>query len=406
MSSPTRKSDALFSDALIPGEALSIRQEVRQFADDVVRPVAHRLNTTPESRENFPHALFEAMARAGLYAIPFASDVGGRGLEFPTLATMLVMEELAYYSPSLASALYDGQAILVGQTLDRAGGSLRERYLPRLVRGEFVGSFATSEPEASTDLSAANMRTQATQVEGGWRIDGLKRWITNSVAADHIAVLCRSGERQTFLFADMHAPGITVGDPDRKMGNYVQLTADVRFDQVFVPADHVIGEVGAGLRAALGALMLGRIGIGAIGVAMAQAAFDYATDYISRRKVFGKPIGAFQHWQFRFADHAIAIENARSLYQKAALLNDRSRQAETESAMAKIAGSELAVDVARDAIQACGAYGFVQTLGSSGEHFPLESIYRDAKIGEIYEGANEVQRWVIARSIFGRAITG
>jgi len=218
--------------------------------------------------------------------------------------------------------------------------------------------------------------------------------------------LVAAGERQTFLFTDMRTPGITVGDPDRKMGNYVQLTADVRFERAFVPTDHLIGSEGGGLRAALGALMLGRMGIGAIGVAMAQAAFDFSTDYISHRRVFGKPIAAFQHWQFRFADHAMRIESAWSLFQKAALLYDKTGHAETEAAMAKVVGSELAVDVARDAIQCCGAYGFVQTLSGTGEQFPLESIYRDAKIGEIYAGANEVQRWVVARNIFGRDITG
>jgi alkylation response protein AidB-like acyl-CoA dehydrogenase len=401
-----RRAEQLFKDLFLPEETIQVRKEVRCFADDVLRPAAHALNTTQESSAAFPHKLFKAMGAAGLYRIPFAADVGGRGLEFPTLATVTVLEELGYYSPGLASALYDGQAILVGQTLNRAGSFLRSTYLPRLVRGEFIGSFATSEPEASTDLSPQNMSTVADKVEGGWRIRGKKRWITNSVAADYIAVLCRSGERQTFLFADMRAEGVTVGEPDLKMGNHAQLTADVGFEGVFVPADHVIGAEGAGLRAALGALMLGRMGIGAIGVSMAQASFDFAADYISRRKVFGQPIAAFQHWQFRFADHAIGIESARSLYQKAALLHDKIGNAETEAAMAKIAGSELAVEVARDAIQACGAYGFVRTLMGPGEHFPLESIYRDAKIGEIYEGANEVQRWVVARGIFGRDITG
>ncbi|WP_428313339.1 acyl-CoA dehydrogenase family protein [Hydrocarboniphaga sp.] len=406
MTAPIRHADQLFNDVFLPDETRRIRREVRQFADDVVRPVAHRLNTTPESRQSFPHPLFKAMGAAGLYKIPFGADVGGLGLEFPTLATVTVLEELGYHSPSLASALFDGQAILVGQTLEHAGPLLREKYLPKLVRGEFVGSFATSEPEASTDLSPGNMQTIAEKVEGGFRISGTKRWITNSVAADYIAVLCKTGQRQTFLFADMRAPGISVSDPDRKMGNYVQLTADVNFDRVFVADDHVIGNENAGLRAALGALMLGRMGIGAIGVAMAQAAFDFSSGYISRRKVFGKPVAAFQHWQFRYADYAMRIEMARSLYQKAALLYDKTGNAETEAAMAKVAGSELAVDMARDAIQACGAYGFVQTLSATGETFPLESIYRDAKIGEIYEGANEVQRWVIARHIFGRDITG
>ncbi|GAC1623412.1 MAG: acyl-CoA dehydrogenase [Nevskia sp.] len=401
-----RQADRLYNDVFLPAETLKLRKDVREFADDVLRPAAHALNTARETRAGFPQAMFKAMADAGLYRIPFAADVGGLGLEFPTLATVTVLEELGYYSRGLASALYDGQAILVGQTLNRAGGFLRSTYLPKLVRGEFVGSFATSEPEASTDLSPANMSTVATKVDGGFRITGKKRWITNSVAADYIAVLCRSGERQTFLFADMRAGGITVSDPDLKMGNHAQLTADVSFDNVFVPDDHVIGAENGGLRAALGALMLGRMGIGAIGVSMAQAAFDYSTHYISQRKVFGRPIGAFQHWQFRFADHAMGIEMARSLYQKAALLYDKTGDAETEAAMAKVAGSELAVEVVRDAIQACGAYGFVQTLGGPGQHFPLESIYRDAKIGEIYEGANEVQRWVVARNIFGREITG
>jgi alkylation response protein AidB-like acyl-CoA dehydrogenase len=403
---PPRRADDLYQDLLLPAETQAVRKEVRQFADDVVRPAAFALNTEPERREGFPRAIFEQMARAGLYRIPFAADVGGRGLEFPTVATVTVLEELGYYSPGLASALFDGQAILVGQTLNRAGGALRAKYLPQLVRGEFVGSFATSEPEASTDLSPANMSTIATKVDGGWSITGQKRWITNSVAADWICVLCRTGDRQTFLFADMHAPGVTVSDPDLKMGNHAQLTADIRFDKVFVPDENVIGSAGSGLRAALGALMLGRMGIGAIGVAMAQSAFDQATHYIRERKVFGKPIASFQHWQFKFADHWLAIENARSLYQKAALIYDKTGSAENEAAMAKICGSELAVVVARDAIQCCGAYGFVRTLSGPNQHYRLESIYRDAKIGEIYEGANEVQRWVVARNIFGREITG
>lgn len=401
-----RRADALFHDVWLPEETQRIRAEVRAFADDVLRPVAHRLNTTPESKEAFPRAEFDAMARAGLYTIPFPKDVGGRGLEFPTLATLTVLEELAYYSRGLASALYDGQAILVGKTLDKAPAALRAKYLPMLVRGEFVGSFATSEPEASTDLSAASMQTTATPVAGGWHITGHKRWITNSPVADWIVVLCKTGERLTMLMADMHAPGVTVGPPDLKMGNHLQLTADVRFQDVFVPDDHMVSIEGGGLRVALGALALGRMGIGAIGVAMGQAAFDYSTDYMTRRKVFGQELARMQHWQYLFAEHAVGLEQARSLYQKAGYRYDLQGNAEVEAAMAKLVGSRLAVDIARDAIQVCGGYGFVRELSGTGEQMPLESIYRDAKIGEIYEGANEIQKWVIARNIFGRAFTG
>lgn len=403
---PARRAETLSADAWLPEETRRIRGEVREFAQDVIRPVAHKLNTTPESKDAFPHEQFDAMARAGLYEIPYPADVGGRGLEFPTLATMTVLEELGYYSRGLASALYDGQAILVGKTLDKAQPALRQKYLPALIRGEFVGSFATSEPEASTDLSVASMQTVAERVDGGWKINGRKRWITNSCVADWVLVLCRTSDRLTMLMADMHAPGISVGAPDLKMGNHAQLTSDIAFKDVFVPEDHVVGVEGAGLRVALGALALGRMGIGAIGVAMSQASFDFAADYMCKRKVFGQELARMQHWQYVFAEHAVGIEQARSLYQKAAYRYDVEGSAEVEAAMAKLVGSRLAADVVRDAIQVCGAYGFVRQLAATGEEMPLESIYRDAKIGEIYEGANEIQKWVIARNIFGRAFTG
>ncbi|AZC18553.1 acyl-CoA dehydrogenase family protein [Pseudomonas sp. CMR5c] len=406
MSYPHRRSEHMFNDIFLPEETLAIRAEAREFAELKLRPRAHSLNTAPERRDGFPRELFELMSEAGLYEIPFASDVGGRGLKYPTLATLVAIEELAYYSPGAASALYDGQAILVGKTLDRAGPALRQRYLPQLVKGGFVGAFATSEPEASTDLSVGSMHSRAERVEGGWVVNAHKRWITNSVAADLMLLLCRTGDRLTMLCVDMHASGVSVGEPDLKMGNHAQLTADVHIENVFVADDHVVGEVGGGLRAALGALMLGRMGIGAIGVGMAQAAVDFAVDYSSKRKVFGQELARFQHWQFVFAEHALGIESARNLYIKAALRYDQEGQAEVEAAMAKIAGSRLAVDVARDAIQVCGAYGFVRELKETSTYFPLESIYRDAKIGEIYEGANEVQRWVVARNLFGRELIG
>jgi alkylation response protein AidB-like acyl-CoA dehydrogenase len=204
----------------------------------------------------------------------------------------------------------------------------------------------------------------------------------------------------------MHHPGVKVLPPDIKMGNNAQLTADVILEDVFVPQDHLIGVEGAGLRAALGALALGRMGIGAVGVGLAQRALDVATAYTAQRTVYGKPIGSFQHWQFRFAEHALEIEAARSLYQKAAQVTDRGGDASVLAAMAKTKGSSIAVDVARDAIQACGGYGFARYVQGAGQAWPLEAIYRDAKIGEIYEGANEVQKWIIARKLYGREVTG
>lgn len=404
---PRRRTDLLASDFALPEEVRAIRAEVRAFAERVLRPRAHALNTRPESRDSFPREIFDAMAAAGMFEIAFPKDVGGRGLDHPTLALLIALEEIGYYSAGIASALCDAQLILVGQTLDHAAQHLRENYLRKIVRGEIICSFATSEPQASTDLSPQSMQTVATKVDDGWRISGRKRWITNAIAADIILVLCRTAEdAQTLLLVETRDNGVTVGDPDLKMGNHPQLTSDVLFDNSFVPDANVVGQVGGGLRSALGALMLGRMGIGAIGVALAQSAFDQACDHMERRSVFGQQLARFQHWQFTFADHAIAIEQARSLYQKAGAMLDGGMTPDLEAAMAKVSGSRIAVDVARDAIQVCGAAGFVSQISATGELRGLETIYRDAKIGEIYEGANEIQKWIIARRIFGRALVG
>ena len=401
-----RTSIDLADDLLLPEETVKIRAEAREFADSVLRPRAAELNDATESTAAFPRDVVTAIAAAGLYGVPFGADVGGRGLEFPILAAATVAEELAYFTPGVASALYDGQALLVGRTLDAAPPHIRGEFLPRLIRGEIVGSFATSEPAASTDLSAASMLTRATPVSGGFRLNGRKRWITNSCAADITTVLCVVDDTQAMLLVDMRSDGVVVGEPDLKMGNRLQLTSDVEFTDVFVPEEHVIAAPGRGLSAALASLAIGRIGVAAMGVGMGQCAFDHAVRHLRQRSAFGSKLGAFQHWQFRFAEHAIALECARSLYQKAARKADVAGRSEPEAAMAKVTGSRVAVDIARDAIQVHGGYGFVRRLTADGMTNHLESVWRDSKVGEIYEGANEVQLWSIARVALGRDVTG
>jgi alkylation response protein AidB-like acyl-CoA dehydrogenase len=403
----TRQADHLYDDLWLPDETIAIRQEVRQFAEKVLRPIAHKLNTSTEDVEAFPFELLREMGKAGLLRIPFSAENSGCGLEYPTLATMVMLEEIAYLSSGVAAALIDVQLILFGHTLTQAQPSIKQKLFPALCQGELVGAFATSEPAASTDLSAKALETDAVAVPGGYQVSGRKRWITNSPVANEMFVLCRLEGKLTMLLVDMSSPGVRVGEPDKKMGNHCQLTADVYFDEVFVSEDRLVGPSGKGLRAALTSLTLGRVGIGACGVGMAQAAFDYATHYMKKRQVFGKNLSEFQFWRFRFADYAQQLESARNLYIKAAMAHDRGRDsAPNLCAMAKLAGSSLAGDIARDAIQVCGGYGFVKELAATGEQYPLESIYRDSKIGEIYEGANEVQRMLIARSIFGKEVEG
>lgn len=401
---PSRYADKLYDDFWIPEETLEVRERVRAFAEEHVRPIAHGLNTTPESVDAFPRQLVKKMADAGLFRVPFSADLGGEGLRYPTLATMVMLEEVSYLSSGLSASMVDVQLILFGHTLRNASEEVQTKLFPAMMAGELVGSFATSEPAASTDLSVKALQTEARRVDGGYELSGHKRWITNSPVADYMFVLAKMNGALTMLLVDLKSTGVQVGEPDKKMGNHCQLTADVVFDKVFVPAAHLVGAEGKGLRAALTSLTLGRVGIGACGVGMAQAAFDYAADYMLERHVFGRPLAQFQYWQYKFADYATQLENARNLYVKAALANDEGRAGVQQlCAMAKLVGSSLAGDLARDAIQVCGGYGFVKELAHTGQEYPLEAIYRDSKIGEIYEGANEVQKLIIARQIFGRS---
>jgi alkylation response protein AidB-like acyl-CoA dehydrogenase len=401
-----RQRDRLYHDLLSPDDALAAATQARRLADEVVAPRAREIGSREESADAFPRDVFDALAAGGLFAVPFESDVGGAQLDHPACATASVIEELAYASSSVA-AIYDVHCILAGNALRFGSRELQERYLRPLIAGTKVGAFATTEPDASSDLSVTAVKTVAEDAPDGLRIHGRKRFISNSPVADFVVVLCRTGDRLSLVVVDTALDGVWVGDPDLKMGNRGQLTADVWLDGAHVPHDRVIGAPGDGLRIALATLTYGRIGIAASGVGLAQAAFDLAVSHLERRRAFGRRLGEFQHWQFLMAERAADIESARSLYLKAALRLDAGIQfPEPEAAMAKARGTALAVDMARDAIQAFGGYGFLRELGSDGSPYRLEEIYRDAKIAEIYEGANELQKFVVAREIFGKDITG
>jgi alkylation response protein AidB-like acyl-CoA dehydrogenase len=403
---PPRKEPELYHDLLSPDEVRDIRAEVRAFADAVVAPRARQIGEGPESIDHFPWDVFRAMGDAGLFRIPFPAEIGGRGLRHPAAATAVVIEELSYYSSSVG-AIFDVHCILAGHALAQGSDALREKYLRPLLAGSVVGSFATTEPDASTDLSVTSMVTDATKVDGGYRVSGHKRWISNSPVAGFVVLLCRDGDVMTELVVDLDAEGVEVGQADRKIGNNGQLTADIYFNDVFVPDVNLLGERGKGLRVALQTLTYGRIGIAAAGVGMAQSLFDHCADRLASRRAFGKVLGQFQHWQFRMAERAIGLENARNLYLKAALRKDSGVAfPEPEAAMAKYYATDLAGDFAREAVQIFGGYGFMRELSHDNSHYHVGEIYRDVKIAEIYEGTNEIQKWIIARQIFGKNITG
>jgi len=403
---PTRLADTIYHDLQSPQEMAAIRSRVRRVATEIVAPAAARIANQDERDDGFPRHTFNGLGAAGLFRIPFPADVGGDGLTHPATATAVTVEELAYHSSSV-SAIYDVQCILAGNAINQGTPEQRQRWLAPLITGDVVGAFATSEPGASSDLSPAAVSTYGESDGDGWRLNGRKRWITNATAADVIAVLARTGDRLSMFIVPTATAGVTIGTPDRKLGNRGQITADVVLDQVSLDSAALLGQHGGGLKIALQTLTFGRIGIGAAGVGMAQAAFDHTVAHLKTRHVFGRPLAANQHWQFLIADRATEISAARDLYLKAALRLDSGQTfPEPEAAMAKLFGTRLAVDMARDAVQAFGALGFTSSLGADNTPGPVEAIYRDSKIGEIYEGANEVQKWIIARAIFGRETTG
>lgn len=407
MTTVHRHFDTLFHDLLAPEEVKDVRNRVRKVADEIVAPAASGIANGDERVDGFPRDVFDALASDGLFGVGFDRQVGGWGLEHPMTATAVAIEELAYHSSSIA-AVFDVHCILAGNALLHGTPQQQERWLRPLVAGEVVGAFATTEPEASTDLSPEAVQTVAERRGDGWILRGRKRWISNSPVAGFIVTLARTSDRLSMFIVDTRLPGVRVGVPDLKMGNRGQLTADVYFEEVELGADTLLGEVeGHGLKQALATLTCGRIGIAAAGVGLAQSAFDKAVAHVSTRHAFGRPVAANQHWQFLMAEHATSIENARNLYMKAALRRDAGEMfPEPEAAMAKFYATRLSVDVARDAVQAFGGLGFARELTADGTAGPVEALYRDSKIGEIYEGTNEIQKWVIARQIFGRAIVG
>ena len=399
-----RMQDRLYHDLILPDETLKIRGKAREFVDRVVSPRAYEIATTRESRDSFPRDVFMALAEEEFFKIPYASQQGGLGLEYPCCATVVTVEELAYASNSIA-AVYDVHCILAGHALEYGSDYIKDTYLKPMTKAEKIGCFATTEPNASSDLSSHSVQTTAVQRGDKFIVNGQKRFITNACVADFVTALVNVEGQLSMMVIDLTSKGCRVGDPDIKMGNKGQLTSDIYFENVEVPEENLIRDVGKGLHAALGTLTYGRVGIAATGVGMAQAAFDESIAYMKERSAFGKKIGQYQYWQFLMSERAIEIENARNMYSKAALRMDQGVEfPEPEAAGAKYYATELAGNMARDAVQIFGGYGYMQELSHDKSHYKVEQIFRDFKIAEIYEGTNEIQKMILSRTIFGRDI--
>ena len=374
-----------------------IRRTVREFAEGEVAPLAEELDRT----KSFPYEIVAKLGALNLMGIPFPQEYGGGGGD--TLAYALAVEELTRVDSSVAITLC-AHTSLGTQPIYVFGSEEQKReWLPRLCSGELLGAFGLTEPEAGSD--AANTRTRARLEDGEWVIDGAKQFITNA-GTDISGMVCitavtdRSSEGEgdaatreiSNIIVPNGTPGYEQGKPYRKMGWNASDTRPLSFEDCHVPQENLLGPRGAGFKQFLHILDIGRIGVAAMGVGLAQGALDEALKYAKQRKAFGKPISKFQAIQSKLADMSTEIEAARLLVYKAALEKDAKRNFTLTAAQAKLKTGRLAVRCAEEAVQIHGGYGFI-------EEYPVCRFYRDAKILTIGEGTDEVQQMVIARAL-------
>ncbi|MBP0581216.1 acyl-CoA dehydrogenase family protein [Labrys sp. LIt4] len=375
---------------MYPSETqMQVRDMARQFADEVVKPLAEGL----DREERFPHEIYEQMGELGLFGIGVPEAMGGPG--FDTLTYALVMEELARGYASVADQC--GLVELISTLLVRHGTpAQRETWLAPAMRGTKRVAYCITEPEAGTDVSG--IRTTAERDGEGWRLNGGKIWIHNAPVADVGFVLARTdrdaGHRGMSIFiVDLNAKGVERGPKEHKMGQRASQVGALNFTDVALGPDALLGELGKGFHMMMSVLDKGRVGIAALAVGIGQAGLEAAVDYARQRKQFGKAIAEFQGVQWLIADMAKDIEAARLLVHSAAVKIDRGDNATKACSIAKCFAGDMAVARTADAVQVFGGSGYIRG-------FEVERLYRDAKITQIYEGTNQIQRMIIARELF------
>ena len=364
-----------------------IRETARRFAEEIVRPAANDLDRD----ETFPAEIYRQMGALGLFGITVPEAHGGAGLD--TYAYAIVMEELSRGYASVADQC--GLVELIGTLLTRYGTPEQLKRLPDILAGKTRVAYCLTEAEAGSDLS--NVRTTARETAEGYVIDGGKLWIHNAPVADLGFVLASTdpaaGHRGMSIFlVDLHAPGVSRGPKEHKMGQRASQVGALNFDGVVVPREALLGPKGRGFHIMMSVLEKGRVGIASLAVGIAQAGLEAALAYARDRRQFGKPILDNQGLQWMLADMAKDIAAARALVERAALLIDHEKPATSASSMAKCFASDMAVAQTANAVQVFGGSGYIRG-------FEVERLYRDAKITQIYEGTNQIQRTIIAKEL-------
>ena len=373
---------------LDPETYVQIQDMARRFSDDVIRPVAESLDRD----ERFPAELYSQMAEFGLFGITVPAEQGGAGLD--SYAYAIVMEELARGYSSIADQC--GLVELIGTLLTRFGSQeQRDRMLADILAAKTRVAYCITEAEAGSDVSG--IKTTAVRSANGWVLNGGKLWIHNAPVAHLGFVLARTdpgaGHRGMSIFiVDLDREGVARGPKEHKMGQRASQVGALTFDDVLLPEDALLGEEGRGFHIMMSVLEKGRVGIAALAVGIAQAGLEAALDYAQTRRQFGRPVIDNQGLQWLLADMAKDITAARALVHRAAIMLDRGEPANAACSMAKCFASDMAVAQTANAVQVFGGSGYIRG-------FEVERLYRDAKITQIYEGTNQIQRTVIAREL-------
>ncbi|WIL38993.1 acyl-CoA dehydrogenase family protein [Kurthia sp. YJT4] len=369
-------------------EQAMLQKMVRNFAQTEVAAFVPNME-----KDEFPTAVLTKMGKLGLMGMTTPEKYGGSDMDF--ISYILAIHELSKVSGTVGVILSVHTSVATNPILKFGTDTQIEKYVPKLASGEYLGSFCLTEPAAGSD--AASIKTSAKKVEGGYELNGSKVFITNGGYADVYIVFAVTDSTQktkgiTAFIVERTMEGLVIGKNEEKMGLHGSSTVQLTFENLFVPEENILGQLGEGFTIAMANLNVGRIGIAAQALGIAEAALEAAIGYAKERQQFNQPIIKHQGIAFKLADMATSVEAAKQLVYSAAALYERGEDCKKEASMAKLFASKIAVEVATEAIQVYGGYGY-------SKEYPVERYFRDAKVTEIYEGTSEIQRLVISKEL-------
>jgi alkylation response protein AidB-like acyl-CoA dehydrogenase len=365
-------------------------EAAREFAEKKLKPIAEKM----DEEEAIPAEILKELADLGYYGMLLPEQYGGLGLD--TLSYVCAMEELARGSAAVMIGLSVHNSLCCRAIYDHGSDQQKQKYLPKMASGEWIGSYSLSEPGSGTD--AGSLQCMATETADGFILNGTKSWVTSAGMAGVFVVFVRTDKTAgtkgiSCVIIEKDTPGMNIGKKEKKMGLKASDTREISFMDCKIPKENLIGEKNKGFKIALSLLDNGRVGVASQAVGIAQAAYEEAFKYAHERQQFGEPLANFQATQFKLAEMALRIEASRLLTYRAAVLKDKGRVSK-EASMAKLFASETANYVANQAVQIHGGYGYVK-------EYAVERYFRDARVTEIYEGTSEAQRMVIFRNLSG-----